>query len=370
LGKIADVYFGSIQHGKPEPFASLAAKFDKILDLVNLSTIKKGDKIAIKMHLGFRDGYQTLPVFFVRRLVDALKKIGGTPFVTDNPTSVYNAVYRGYTQETCGCPIIPIAGVKEGYTYPVRVDYLNVGELDMGGVLHDADALIDLSHVKGHIGCGFGGAIKNLAVGGYSNSSRWYKIHRVSQHHSYRNPKTCTPEHAKTLVESCPINALKYDPEKHRLILNVENCDQCLKCLEADKSIGCPQIKQENFVAFQELIAIAAKKVLDTFDDDKKFFLSFLLEITAYCDCWGMAQPCVVNDIGVLGSRDIVAIETAALDLIAKEGLIEKNIPHYFKNVNLDPNAELHPFQRIFGRMKNPYLSIEFAEKISMGSKE
>jgi hypothetical protein len=37
------VYFGSIKHGNPGQFASLAAKFDKIIDLLDFSTIKPKD---------------------------------------------------------------------------------------------------------------------------------------------------------------------------------------------------------------------------------------------------------------------------------------------------------------------------------------
>ncbi|MFX0067946.1 MAG: DUF362 domain-containing protein [Candidatus Hodarchaeota archaeon] len=366
----SEVYFGSVQHGKLHAIASLAAKVDKIVELLDFSTIKKNDKVAIKMHLGFQDGYQTVPVFFVRRIVDAVKKTGGWPFVTDNPTAVYNAVYRGYTQETCGCPIIPVAGVKDGYTYKTRVDYKNVDELDMAGVLHDADILINLTHAKGHGVCGYGGAIKNLALGGYSGPTRWEKLHGVHEYTSYWDQEKSTPEHSKKLVESCPYNALKYDEEKHKLSLNLHNCNQCLECIKADKGIGSLQIKQESFTAFQELEAIAAKKILDTFEDDKKFHINFVIEVTAFCDCCGIVLPCVVNDIGVVGSRDIVTVDTATLDLIAKEGLIERNIPPFFKHVNLDSSAELHPFQRIHGPFKDPYIVIDFGENLGMGSRK
>ena len=84
----------------------------------------------------------------------------------------------------------------------------------------------------------------------------------------------------------------------------------------------------------------------------------------------GIAQPSVVPDIGVLGSRDIVAIEMATLDLIAKAGLIEQSIPPYLKHVNLDPKADLHPFERIWGSMKNPYLVTKFAEQLGLGTKK
>ena len=367
---MSKVYFGSIKHGKPDLSVSLAVKLDKIMEELDFSTIEKKDKVAVKMHLGFRDGYQTVPVFFVRRIVQAIKKAGGYPFVTDNPTAVYNAVNRGYTQETCDCPIIPVAGIKDQYVYPKETNYKNVDSLDLAGVMHDADVLIDLTHSKGHGSCGYGGAIKNLALGGYAAKSRWYKIHGVNEADKYWDAKKCTPEHAEKLVKSCPYKAIRYDKEKHELKVDFFNCDQCMKCMKVDEAIGCLQIKQENLDAFQELMAIGTKHVLDSFDKNKIFFLNFALQITAHCDCTGYGQPPVVNDIGILGSRDIVAVEQATLDLIAKEDLIEHNIPPYFKHVQLNPELDLHPFQRILGPFKNPYVVVNFAEKLGLGSKK
>jgi uncharacterized Fe-S center protein len=366
------VFFGSIQQGRDAIFAALGAKVDKILELLDFSTIEKRDKVAIKMHLGFQDGYQTVPVLFVRRIVKAVKAAGGWPFITDNPTSVYNAVERGYTSETCGCPLIPVAGVKDGYTTTVNVDFKNVDKLEMSGALHDADVLIDLAHVKGHASCGYGGAIKNLAVGGYAAQSRWEKIHGVEHSITYWDSEKCTPEHAQKLVEACPYKALKYDAEKHKLRIGMFACanQNCLECLDVDKAVGCLQITPEFFTVFQELLAISAKKVLETFDENKRFFVNFLLQITPHCDCMGMAQPTVVPEIGVLGSRDIVAIETATLDLIAKAGLIEASIPPYFKHVNLDPKAKLHPFERLWGPMKNPYLALRHAAELELGTNQ
>ncbi len=343
------------------------AKVDEIVKLLDFSTIDKKDKVAIKMHLGFRDGYQTVPVFFVRRIVKAIKEQGGIPFITDNPTSVYNAVNRGYTQETCGCPIIPVTGVKDGYVEEVEARIHGVETMALAGVLRDADVLVDLTHVKGHNSCGYGGAIKNIALGGFAAQTRWEKYHTVYSSIPYWDAEKCTPEHAKKLVEACPYKCIKYDEEKHELTISFDVCNQCMECIEVDEGVGCLTIKQEHFSAFQELMALGAKKVLNTFDDNKKFFISFLLEITALCDCWGFGQPCVVNDIGVLASRDIVAIEQASLDLIAKEGLIERNIPPFLR-ANLDPKADLHPFQRLHGPMKDPYITVRYAEQLGLGS--
>ncbi len=361
------VYFGSVQHGNRAKFASFAVKVDEVVMKLDLSTIEKKDKVAIKMHLGFQDGYQTIPVFFVRRIVEAVKKTGAYPFITDNPTSVYNAVNRGYTQETCGCPLIPFAGVKDKYIYESKVNFHGLKSLDMGGVLHDADVLIDLSHVKGHNTSAFGGAIKNIALGGFSGPSRWNKIHGIEGSIPYWDANKCTPEHAKKLVKACKDGYISYNEEKHELTLSFGMCHQCLDCIEVDRDVECLTLRPENYALFQELMAINANNILKTFDDDKKFFINFAISITPYCDCWGIAQPNVVNDIGVLGSRDIVAVETASLDLIAKEGLIEKMVPPFFRLHN-DPG--LHPFQQLHGPMKSPYIVLQYAEKLGMGSQK
>ena len=368
----AKVFYGSIQHGQEHEFCTLGPKVDKILELLDFSTIKKQDKVAIKMHLGFSSGYQTVPVYFVRKIVKAVKETGAWPFVTDNPTAVYNAAERGYTQETCGCPIIPFAGVKDGYSSPVEINYKNVETLDLGGVIRDADVLIDLTHAKGHGCSGYGGALKNIALGCYSATSRWEKLHGVHTVDPYWDAEKCTPEHAKKLVESCPYKALSYDEERHKLGMTMFACrnELCLECQEVDKDVGSLKIELEQFSSFQEIMAIAAKRVLETFDEEKCFFLNVALAITPHCDCTGMAQPSVVRDIGILGSRDIVAIEMATLDIIKDAGLIKDAVPPYFRHVDLESNADLHPFTHLWGPMKDPYQIISYAEQQGLGSRD
>ena len=74
------VYFGSVILGNTGRWAAFGAKVDEVVKKLNFKTIDKKDKVAIKMHLGFNDGYQTVPVFFVRRIVQAVKDAGGYPF--------------------------------------------------------------------------------------------------------------------------------------------------------------------------------------------------------------------------------------------------------------------------------------------------
>jgi len=372
---VPEVYFGSSIPGVTARFANMAEKLNMILERLDLETIKKRDKVAVKMHLGFADDYQTIPVFFVRRVVNAIRKLGAFPFITDNPTAVYNAADRGYTQETCGCPIIPIAGVKDRYVTKKEVDIEGIENLDAAGALLDADALLNLTHAKGHGSCGYGGAIKNLALGGYSGPTRWNTIHGVVHRDTYFDKKKMTKEHMEKLREACPRKAPVWDEAESRGYLEFYECDQChggpQPCVEADEEATGWSIKQENFDAFQELLAAAAKIILDSFDLEKVFHLNFLLEITPFCDCTGTAMPVVIDDIGIVGSKDIVAVESASLDLMATQALNEsvlRKIPEKYMRVNPNRKVTLHPLQIIHGPMKNPYTVVEFAKSRGMGS--
>jgi uncharacterized Fe-S center protein len=363
------VFFGSINHGKIAQDASLAHKLDLIVEKLDFSTLEKKDKVAVKMHLGFTDGAQTIPSFYVRRIVEKVKETGAFPFITDNPTSVYNAFHRGYTQETCGCPIIPIAGIKDLYGYKTEINYRNVETMNMAGVLHDSDALVNLSHVKAQNNVGYAAALKNIGVGGYNGSDRWRKIHGIFDTVSAWDAENCTPDHAEVLVQSCPYGYMKYDKEKHCLSLNRGQCTNlnCGKCLDADKEVGCLDLTQEGFDSFQEIIAIGSKKIMETFDDDKMFHLNFLMDMTPTCDCMGIVQPQIVPDIGIVGSRDIVAVEQASIDLIGKEELIYSKVPPYFKHVNKSDGV--HPFVRLWGPLKNPDRATISAEKYGLGNR-
>ena len=73
----------------------------------------------------------------------------------------------------------------------------------------------------------------------------------------------------------------------------------------------------------------------------------------------------VLPDVGIFGSDDIVALDQATLDAIARTRLIEENIPlamevHY---------REGHPFRQLHGPLKDPYVTTEYAEQYGLGSR-
>lgn len=358
------VYFGSAHQAQLVPEETLPFKLERIIEKLQIRDRVKDEVVAIKMHLGGNVGYSTIHPVFVRRVVDAVKQGGGKPFVCDLSRAVLTAHTRGYTAETVGCPIVPTDGPNEKYVYWYERPFMNIDRWGMGGFMHDATFLIDLAHIKGHPSCGFGGCMKNLALGGFVYETRG-KIHDTSHHKKYWFAEKCPDEATrKKIIESCPLNGIIEDRDDPReLHLHVENCNQCKRCLNIAPQ-GSLEIRPDTFAAFQQACAIAVDIVLSTFAPEKRVFLSVANQLTAVCDCFGFTGMSVLPDIGVFGSDDPVAIETAVLDKVAELKVIPENLPRCMEH---QPNAG-HPFQQIHGPYKDPYIVIRECERLGHGT--
>ena len=71
-------------------------------------------------------------------------------------------------------------------------------------------------------------------------------------------------------------------------------------------------------------------------------------------------------DAGIFGSDDIVALDQAALDVIGQTRLIEENLPSIMEV----HTREGHPFRWLHGPLKNPYLVVEYGEKLGLGTRQ
>ena len=110
-------------------------------------------------------------------------------------------------------------------------------------------------------------------------------------------------------------------------------------------------------------MALTTKAVLDKFEAPQKFFVTALLNITPFCDCWGFTTPSIVPDIGIVASDDIVAAETAAIDLVKAEDFIAGSLPSPLKR-----SGSGHLFQQIHG--KDPYIQVEECIKAGLGDRK
>jgi len=110
-------------------------------------------------------------------------------------------------------------------------------------------------------------------------------------------------------------------------------------------------------------MALCTQSVLAEFEPGCVYYINFLTNITAICDCWGMSTPSIVPDIGVMASADVIAVERASLDAIKVENFIRQGAPS---------DAEMgdtgHLLERLHG--KNPYVQLEEMENLGLGSQE
>jgi uncharacterized Fe-S center protein len=169
--------------------------------------------------------------------------------------------------------------------------------------------LIVISHFKGHKLAGFGGAIKQLAMGGASRAGK------LEQH------TTSKPFIIPFLCKKCGA-CMRYCPAKAINIgiipwINRKKCTGCSGCMAI-----CPQrailcnFLHSFFHAFPERLveyAYASQK------NQSNIYMSFALNITKGCDCEGHAMSPIAPDIGIFASTDPVAIDQACLDMLDKK---------------------------------------------------
>ncbi len=360
------VYYGSPRQARLEARETLPAKLDLIIDKLQIRERVKGESVAIKIHAGSNMGYSTVHPVFVRRVVQAVLDGGGKPFVTDLGWDVQDSEARGYSKETLGCPVYPAAGVKEKYHYTHVRPYKGLNEWKVAGMIQDASFLINFAHIKGHPTCGFGGAVKNLALGCMVGETR-SAMHDVMLYDRYWFRELCPDrETFERILASCPHGALvedKYSPGD--LHLHVDQCNQCGRCLKVAPP-GSLKIDPVNFHSFQEAMAISTSVTMSTFEPGKATHLALATHMTPVCDCFGFTSMPILPDAGIFGSDDMIALETAALDTIGKLRLIEENLP-----TSLEVHTrEGHPFRWLHGPYKDPYLITEIGERIGLGSRE
>ncbi len=359
------VYFGSAHQARWEAEETLPHKLEVIMEKLKLRERVKDEIVALKMHLGSHLGYSTIHPVFVRKVVQAIKDGGGKPFVVDLAWDAISATERGYTPEVLGCPVYLSAGINDKYHYAHDYEYKNMKTWKLAGTIEDATFLVDFAHVKGHPSCGFGGVIKNLALGDMISDTR-RAMHDVCHYDQYWFPEHCSdPETIKKIEAACPHHAIVEDREKAGWMhLHIEQCNQCGRCLQVAPKCAL-KIAAENFHSFQKACAISTKITLDTFAPGKAVFLNLATFMTPLCDCFGFTSMPILPDVGIFGSDDIVAVEQATLDMIGKEQLILNNIPRSMEVVC----HEGHPFKQLHGHLKDPYLVVQYAEELGLGTR-
>ena len=177
--------------------------------------------------------------------------------------------------------------------------------------LAQADAVLVISHIKGHACSGFGGAIKNIGMGLGSKAGK-QKMH--SDLLPTVNRDICNGD--GECERCCPTKAITLKGGK--AYIDEKKCIGCAECV-AFSSTGAIAISWSGTPSsLQEKICEYAFGALSKMRG-KTLFFNYLIDISPNCDCYPFNDAPIVPNIGLLASTDIVAIDQASVDLVSSE---------------------------------------------------
>lgn len=366
---MAKVYYAPARALKWRYDDSLPGKLKGLLKEIGLANyFSPKEWVAIKTHFGSPGAHRIVRPVFLRKVVEALKDIGAKPFVTDT-VRIQGLDYleianqNGINHLSVGAPVVIADGLYGNDNIMVKAGEI-LGEVAVASLIYDVPAMVVCSHVKGHINAGYGGAIKNVAMGGVSSSHRecGWKCGRGSMHTLGEGDLMWDSERCELCyqcAEVCPLNAIVFN-EGDQLVWDGDTCWRCGRCVRVCQSevLSLPGDDER----FMRSLAEAAMAVLSTFEKNKVLYINFLTEIQPECDCMPAADVPVIQDKGILLSDDIVAIEQASIDMLLNSRSLPESAAPSEGEVVRDILYEIH---------KKPYyIQIEEAERLGLGSRD
>ncbi|MFX1494460.1 MAG: DUF362 domain-containing protein [Promethearchaeota archaeon] len=358
--------------------------------------VNKDDKVVIKTHFGALENTRYIRPSYIRFLSDFVKEIGGIPSLAEScgwglPESISGthteysgraneeeylqvALMHGFTQETMGAPILMLDG-PYGIDYNIQqIDGNLLKEVFVAGRLREFDYMVLATHFKGHLGAGFGGALKNLGIGCVAKGQK-IRAH-LGTMFDYDLSK-CT-EDCDKCIKVCPTGALSKGTDKI-LEKKWDKCRYCYMCRSiCDK--GVIETGSSTTEDFIYRFVDNAKGVVDYFGKDKIFYINYAIDITWQCDCGSSDVP-FIPDIGVLSSHDPVAIDQACIDLAHKSSFnpnsVLSNIKSLKNNGNdwfsyiprFDPQSGELDFNLNGKKLNNWETQLRVAEEIGLGTR-
>ncbi len=257
---------------------------ENVLKLYEALGIKLPGKIAMKVHSGEKGNQNFLHPEFWRPIVDHLH---GT-IVECN--TAYGDAAAGVRDNTDSH--LKLLEEHDWNKY-FKVDLMDAEGPDMvlpipngkilktnlvGKNMKNYDSMVVLAHFKGHPMGGYGGALKQLAIG-------------------------CASRAGKALIHSGGRTDDRYLTWKEH----------------ADQNV------------FLEAMADAAESIVNFFKGNMAY-INVMKNLSVDCDCCAVAEDPCMKDIGILASLDPVAIDQACIDLVLKSD--DPGKEHFMERVN------------------------------------
>lgn len=219
-------------------------------------------KIAVKLHTGEPHGPNIIPREWVKELFSAEPELNDAVIVETNTYyegDRYTTEQHRKTLEVNGWTFCPVDIIDEDGTVllPIKGGKW-MKEMSCGSHMTDYDAMLVLTHFKGHVMGGFGGSNKNIGIGCADG--------RIGK-----------------------------------------------KWIHSREGEDMWSIAEEELM---ERISESTKATIDYFGKNITF-VNVMRNMSVSCDCEGVeAEPVVTPNVGILASTDILALDQACVDLV------------------------------------------------------
>ncbi len=352
---------------RANPRENLYAKLGRLLEAAGIADVfSKRDLVAVKLHFGEMGNAAFIRPVFLRRIVEAVKALGGSPFLTDAntlyagtrsdaPSHLETAIRNGFSYAVVEAPLVIADGLRGKSETAVPIHRKRFQEVFIGNEIVQADAIISVAHFKGHELSGFGGTIKNLGMGCASRRGKLAQHSTVSPRVDEEKCVGCGD-----CVDHCSQGALSVVDEK--AVLDGDKCIGCGECI-----LICPNsaitiqwdqaipVFLENMVEYTEGVLKGKTR--------KSLFVNFITSVSPACDCYGHNDTPIVRDIGVLAARDPVAIDQASVDLVNREEALPGTC------LSTHHGAGEDKFKGLYPKVDWP-IQLAYAEEIGLGTRK
>lgn len=339
----ANVYFADM-HVKPGD--NILSKFERLIVKAGIDQIDFKDKfVAVKVHFGEVGNMAFLRHQYAKVLCDHIKAQGGKPFLTDcntlyvgyrnNALNHLDAAYiNGYSPLSTGVHTIIADGLRGTDEREIPVEGGEyVREAKIGAAIAEADIVISLSHFKGHINAGFGGALKNIGMGCGSRAGK-------EEMHSSGKPVVDQDKciGCGKCIENCAHNGPHI--ENGRCTILKYKCTGCGRCINV-----CPMhaIHADYAIANELLNCKIAEYAKAVVDGRPSFHIALALDVSPCCDCHDHSDVPIVPNVGMFASFDPVALDTACADKINAQPVNPGSVIAHEHDHPHDHFAAAHP---------------------------
>jgi uncharacterized Fe-S center protein len=364
----SQVFFMDLRASAKEPNFK---KFGRLLEALDIKSIiqrrKKRPLVAVKLHFGEKGNTSFIRPIYVRQVVDQIWDLGGRPFLTDANTvyvgtraeaasHLVTAIENGFAYAVVRAPLVIADGLTGKAEWEVEINQEQFKTVFLAEAVMEAEGLVALTHFKLHELSGFGGVLKNLGMGCASRKGK------LSQHSNIApkvTEKKCTG--CGECVVHCAQEAIGINPETEKAVIDPTRCVGCAECI-----LVCPYGNIQ--IQWNESIPVFLKKMMEyaygVLKDkkDRSVFISFITQVSPACDCYGHNDLPVVGDLGILASRDPVALDQACADLVIQS-------PGAAGSALKDLSPGSDKFKDIYPQV-DWHLQLEYAAQLGLGARE